>query len=304
LVEIVTIGDELLLGQTIDTNAAFLGEQLAAAGLPVTRRTTVGDDADAIASAVRDALRRSGVVICTGGLGPTRDDFTKPVVAKLYGAALRVDEQLLEKLQERWRKRGIPFAESNRTQAEVPAGATILPNRLGSASGLALQNDELGLTILLPGVPHELRDLAVREVVPFLLQRVTKRARPVRYRLLRVTGVPESQLAERIDDIVDAMAPLAVAFLPSFGGVDVRITSWGVFDDAECEQRFDDVEAAVRERLGTHVYATGTEDLALVVGRLLQERKLRLAVAESCTGGLLGQRITAVRLRLHGQVGQ
>jgi nicotinamide-nucleotide amidase len=294
MIEILTIGDELLLGQTIDTNAAFLSEQLAAAGFVISRRTTVGDDVSAIESALHDALHRSGTVICTGGLGPTRDDMTKPVVAGLYGVALQVNQELLSALAERWKQRGLQMPESNTTQAEVPEGATILPNTLGSAPGLALDDEELGLTILLPGVPHEMRALTTNEVLPLLLKRSNARRHPIRYRVLRVTGVPESLLGERINDIVDSMAPLSMAFLPNFGGVDLRITSWGVFSAAECDQRFDAAENALRERLGSHIYATGTEDMAGAVGRKLRDRKLQLAVAESCTGGLLGQRITSV----------
>jgi nicotinamide-nucleotide amidase len=293
MVEIVTIGDELLLGQTLDTNASFLSEQLAAAGLRVTRRTTVGDDVDSIRAAVLEGLARTGAVITTGGLGPTRDDFTKPVIAELYGRALHLDDELWSALQERYRQRGLNMPASNRTQAEVPEGARILPNRLGSASGLALE-DQRGVTIMLPGVPHELRDLTVREVVPFLLRRSDQRAHPICYRVIRVTGVPESALAERIDDIVDAIAPLGVAFLPNFNGVDLRITSWAQFDEAECERRFNAAEQQLRERLGSRIYATGKDDIEVVVGELLKERKLQLAVAESCTGGLLGQRITRI----------
>ena len=294
MVEIVTIGDELLLGHTIDTNAAFLSEQLAAAGMRVARRTTVGDDEEAISRAVLDALQRSGTVICTGGLGPTRDDFTKPVVAGLYKRSLLLNHELLDKLRERWRQRGLNMPASNSTQAEVPEGARVLRNRLGTAPGLALDDPALGLTILLPGVPHELRDIAVREVIPFLLERGSELSQPIRYRIIRVTGVPESALADRIDDIVDAIQPLTVAFLPNFGGVDLRITSWGLFSEAECETRFDGVERQLRERLGAHVYGTGNDVIESAVGSLLRERRLTLAVAESCTGGLLGQRITAV----------
>lgn len=294
MLEIVTIGDELLLGQTIDTNAAFLGEQLAAAGLRVTRRTTVGDDAENITDAVTHALRRAGTVICTGGLGPTRDDFTKPVVAKLYGRELVLHEDLLEKARARWQKRGLVMPESNRTQAEVPAGALILPNRLGTAPGIVLDDPSLGLTLMLPGVPHELRALTVREVVPLLLARTAQRDNPICYRVVRVTGIPESALAERIEDIVDAMSPLAVAFLPNAAGVDLRITSWGLFDAAECDARFTVAEAHLRARLGAHVYAVGSEAIEAVVGRMLLARQLQLALAESCTGGLLGQRITSV----------
>lgn len=296
MIEIITIGDELLLGQTIDTNAAFLSEQLAAAGMRVSRRTTVGDDVQAITTAVSEALARTRIVITTGGLGPTRDDFTKPVIAKLYERDLVVDEDLLEKSRQRWKQRGLEMPASNRSQAEVPEGGLVFPNRLGTAPGLALE-DERGITIMLPGVPHELRDLAVREVIPYLLRLAAPahlQAHPICFRVVRVTGIPESTLAERIDDIVDAMDPLAVAFLPHFSGVDLRITNWGLFDAAECERRFDEAERLLRERLGTKVYATGQEDIEHVIARIMKEKQLTLATAESCTGGLLGGRITKI----------
>jgi nicotinamide-nucleotide amidase len=296
MIEIITIGDELLLGQTIDTNAAFLSEHLAAAGFRVSRRITVGDDAESITRALSESLARTGLVITTGGLGPTRDDFTKPVVAKLYGRALIVHDDLLEKSRERWRQRGLEMPASNRSQAEVPEGARVMPNRLGTAPGIAI-DDARGLTIMLPGVPHELRDLTVREVIPFLLaspSHASARTHPMCYRIIRVTGLPESTLAERIDDIVDQIAPISMAFLPDFSGVDLRMTSWGLFDAEESERRFDAGERLLRERLGKHVYASGNDELELVVGRMLKQKKLTLATAESCTGGLLGGRITKV----------
>ena len=292
MIEIVTIGDELLLGHTIDTNAAYLSEHLAAVGLRVTRRTTVGDDADAIRAAVSEALARTGVVITTGGLGPTSDDFTKPVIAALYGRPLVLDERYFEQLRDRWRQRGMEMPVANRTQAEVPQGARIVRNPLGSAQGMALNDDALGLTIMLPGVPHEVRAMTDAHLVPYLLQHVTVRSEPICHRLVRTTGIPESQLADRIADVVAAIAPLGVAFLPSYAGTDVRLTSWAAFDEQTCNRLFDDAEARLRERLGTQIYAVGKADLAAVVGELLRARKLTIAIAESCTGGLLGKRLT------------
>lgn len=151
---------------------------------------------------------------------------------------------------------------------------------------------------MLPGVPHELREMIVSEVIPFLTastrSNTASTRSPICYRIVRVTGVPESLLAERINDIVDQIAPLSVAFLPNFAGVDLRITSWGQFEARECDERFDRAEKLLRERLGTRIYATGDVAIESVVGDLLRARKLQLAVAESCTGGLLGQRITSV----------
>ena len=294
MIEIITIGDELLLGQTIDTNAAFLSQHLAAVGLRVTRRTTVGDNANDIRAAVSEALARTGVVVTTGGLGPTSDDFTKPVIADLYGRELVLDEAYLEKLRLRWQQRGMEMPASNRTQAEIPAGADIVRNPLGSAQGLALRAEHLGLTIMLPGVPHEVRGMTDEYLVPYLLQHVRVRAQPIRFHLIRTTGIPESLLADRIVDITTSIAPLTVAFLPNYAGNDIRLTSWAELDDAACTTAFRAAEARLRERLGNAIYAAGEQDLAAIVGDLLRKHGLTLALAESCTGGLLGKRITDV----------
>jgi nicotinamide-nucleotide amidase len=294
VIELVTIGDELLLGQTIDTNAAYISEHLAEVGLRVTRRATVGDDPAAIRSAVAEALARTGVVITTGGLGPTSDDFTKPVIADLYQRRLVLDEAYLERLRVRWRQRGMEMPAANRTQAEIPEGAEIVRNPLGSAQGIALRDEQLGLTVMLPGVPHEVRAMIDAHLLPYLLNHVPVRSEPICHRLVRTTGIPESLLADRVADIVGALAPVSVAFLPSYAGSDIRLTSWAALDEQSCLRLFDDVEARLRARLGSHIYGIGQTDLAQVVGDLLRERDFTIALAESCTGGLLGKRLTEV----------
>ena len=294
MIEIVTIGDELLLGHTIDTNAAYLSEHLAAAGLRVTRRTTVGDDAIAILQAVSGALARTGVVITTGGLGPTSDDFTKPVIAELYQRELQLDTAYLEKLRIRWQQRGMEMPAANRTQAEIPAGAEIVKNPVGSAQGIALRDDRLGLTVMLPGVPHEVRAMTDAHLIPFLLQHVSVRSEPICHHVLRTTGIPESLLADRIADIVSSIAPISVAFLPSYAGTDIRLTSWAALDQESCEVHFRDAEKRLREKLGSHIYATGNKDLSVAVAELLRARKLTVTTAESCTGGLLAKRLTDI----------
>ena len=294
MIEIVTIGDELLLGHTIDTNAAYISEHLAAVGLRVTRRATVGDDPADIRAAVSDALARTKVVITTGGLGPTSDDFTKPVIAALYGRELIVDDVYLEKLRVRWRQRGMDMPEANVTQAQIPQGAEIVRNPLGSAQGLALRDGALGLTVMLPGVPHEVRAMTDDFLIPYLLQHVSVRSEPICHHVVRTTGIPESLLADRIDDIVRSIAPISVAFLPSYAGSDIRLTSWAAFDQESCDARFREAEAQLRARLGSHIYAIGRTDLSVVVGELLRARKLKVTFAESCTGGLLAKRITDI----------
>ena len=288
--ELLTIGTELVLGQTIDTNAAELGRALAAAGVEVVRHTSVADRPELIRAAVTDALDRTGFVITTGGLGPTRDDMTKREVAAVFGKALQLDETVLRSLEDRFRRLGRPMPAVNRTQAEVPAGATVLPNPRGTAPGLWVE-DQGRVVVMLPGVPSEMRGLLAEEVLPRLAARGAGLV--VRSRSVRTTGIAESALAERVGAIEESIAPLTLAYLPSTEGVELRVTAWGLRED-EAERRLSQVAAMLRERAGEHVYGSDGADLAAVVLDLLRARQARLVVAESCTGGLLGARITAV----------
>ena len=288
--EVVTIGTELLLGQIIDTNAAELGRVLAAAGVEVVRHTSVADRPELIRAAVTEALDRTGFVITTGGLGPTRDDMTKREVAAVFGKALQLDETVLRALEDRFRRLGRAMPAVNRTQAEVPEGATVLPNPRGTAPGLWVA-DRARVVVMLPGVPSEMRGLLAEEVLPRLAALGTGLV--VRSRSVRTTGIAESALAERVGAIEEEIAPLTLAYLPSTEGVDLRVTAWGLRED-EAERRLAQVAAMLRERAGEHAYGADGADLAAVVLDQLRARKGRLVVAESCTGGLLGARITAV----------
>ncbi len=289
-VEVLTIGTELLLGFTVDTNAAFLGTTLADAGVAVTRRATVGDEADDIRAAVDAALTRTGLVITTGGLGPTRDDITKHVIADLLAMPLEFDELLWASLVERWARMGRTISESNRSQAMVPRGGVVLPNKWGSASGLWLEGPR-GIVILLPGVPFEMRNLIQHEVLPRLAERAGDHV--IRSRMLRTSGIAESSLGERVADLSDVIAPLTIAYLPDLTGVDLRLTAWGL-PASEADGRLDAAAALLRERVGAWIYADGAMDLAEVLIAECAERGKTLAVAESCTGGLLGARLTAI----------
>lgn len=293
-VEVVTIGDELLLGETVDGNAAWLGRTLAASGIRVSARATVGDDPPAIREAAARSLERTGTVLCTGGLGPTLDDVTKPVLADLFGRPLVLDDEVLDHIRRRFETRGLPMPDINRGQAEVPEGATVFMNPRGTAPGLALEDEGGRVAILLPGVPAEMRVLVEGQVLPYLERRWPEGRRPIVHRVLRTTGIPESALAERVDDIVRDLPGLGVAFLPSTTGVDLRLTSWGALPPGEAEAALDAALERLRARVGSAVYTVGTEGLTEVVGRILRERGLTLAVAESCTGGLLGKRLTDV----------
>jgi nicotinamide-nucleotide amidase len=289
-VEVLCIGNELLLGETLDTNAPWIARVLAAEGIRVSRKTTVGDDVEQIRAALDAALRRTGTVICTGGLGPTRDDLTRHAVAELYGRPLQVDETWVAVLRERYERRGMRMPEINRTQGERPEGATLLPNEHGTAPGIAIDAAGLGLTVLLPGVPSEMQRLLADRVLPLLRQRLSPHGR-IESRVLRTAGLTEAALAERIDDIANAAEPVTLAFLPQLAGVDLRLTAWGLAP-AEAQRAFDAVTLRLRERLGSSIYTEDDADLAAVVGRMLSEQRLTLGLAESCTGGLVAKRLS------------
>lgn len=289
--EIVAIGTELLLGDTVDGNGAWLGRVLSASGFMVTRRSVVGDDASAIRDVVTAALERAGLVICSGGLGPTSDDMTRPVLAEMFGRPLEMHGDWLAVIESRYRERGHAMTDSGRTQALLPRGAHLLPNRLGSAPGLVLE-DRRGAAILLPGVPHELRGLMLDEVLPWLRSRWPF-VPPVRSHRLRTAGMSESVIADRVEDLEAAFAPLTLAYLPSAEGVDLRLTAWAL-PEQEASPRIAEAARRLRERLGPAIYGTDDDDLAAVVGRMVAERGWRMALAESCTGGLLAARVTDI----------
>src|SRR5213076_917841 len=273
---------------------------LAAAGAEITRRTTVADRPDAIRAAVAEALDRSGFVITTGGLGPTRDDLTKTVVATLFGKRLVLDERLLASIKARFDRMGggRPMPAINRTQAEVPEGAGILPNPRGTAPGLWVEDARGRVAVLLPGVPREMRGLLVEEVLPQIVRRDTGvgaggRPRVVLSRTVRTTGVSESALAERIGPIEAEIDPLTLAYLPSTDGVDLRLTAWRL-EQGDAETRLATAATRLRALVGEHGYGEDGTDLAAVVLAALRAGRQRLGVAESCTGGLVAKRITDV----------
>lgn len=289
-IELLTIGTELLLGMTVDTNGAEIAQVLSAFGVRVTRRTSVADRPEEIRDAVAESLKRTGAVLTTGGLGPTRDDITKKVVAELYQAPLEFDQSIWATLLERFARLERKPAESNRSQAEVPRGAVVLRNRWGTAPGLWLEG-EPGLVIMLPGVPLEMRNLLRHEVVPRLAPRAVGSV--IRSLTIRTTGIPESALAERLGYVEREIAPVTLAYLPGLEGVDLRLSAWNVTAD-EAEHQLRDAAGLLRSRAGEQVYGEGDEDLAELVLQRARAAAIRLSVAESCTGGLIGTRLTEI----------
>lgn len=294
-VEFLAVGDELLGGFTIDTNSAHAARELAAIGVSVVRRTTVPDDETVIAQAVRDALDRTGAVLTSGGLGPTADDRTKHAVAAVVGRALVVDAGILADLKARWTARGWPgeMPEANRQQALLPEGAEVLPNAHGSAPGVWVTDDRARWVAMLPGPPREFRGMLGDTVVPRLRRRLTGPMRVVASRTLRTTGVAESALHDRLGDLARGVDGLPLAFLPGTEGVDLRVTVRGVDADA-ADGTLARAMATLRAAVGDAAYGEEDDDLAAVVLDLLRDRGRAIAVAESCTGGLVGTRLTAV----------
>ena len=293
-IEVVTIGDELLLGYTIDTNAAHLARTLAAEGVEISRRPTVGDAADAIASAVRDGLDRAGAVITTGGLGPTSDDLTKPAIAALFGRGMVLDETHLAWMEERFtRLFQRPMPAANRQQAMLPEGARKLQNNHGSAPGIWLEDERGRWVAMLPGVPREMRGMLADTLVPLIRERLGDDRRVVRSRTLRTTGVGESFIADRVASIEGGVGDVDLAYLPNAEGTDLRMTVRGARPD-DATERLARAAERLRGVVGDAVYGEDGADLAAVVLDLCRAKGLTIGVAESCTGGLLGARLTAI----------
>ncbi|MBA3854067.1 MAG: competence/damage-inducible protein A [Gemmatimonas sp.] len=295
-VELVSIGNELLLGYTIDTNAAYFAREAAAQGIRVVRRATVGDGPEEIAAAVREALARTGAVITSGGLGPTADDLTKPSIAEIFGRGMTLDEGILEDLKQRWAKRGWPgeLPAANRNQALIPAGAEIIRNDHGSAPGIWLEDEQGRWCAMLPGVPREFRGMAREQLIPRLVARRGEAVGlVVRSRTLRTTGIAESKLADEMGELAKDPLGTRLAYLPGWEGVDLRITVWNEPSD-RAATLLDDAERAIREKVGAWMYGLDDDDLAVLMLQQLRARGLKIAVAESCTGGMLGMRLTAI----------
>ncbi len=299
--EVVAIGTELLLGQIVDTNSSYIGEQLAATGIDCHFQTKVGDNLDRIVLALRSALARSDAVIACGGLGPTQDDITRDAIAAVMNVGLRRDEALLEVIRTMFSRRNRAMPESNARQADVPEGATVIPQTLGTAPGLICP---VGHKVLyaVPGVPYELYDMLERAVLPDLRARAGEPS-VIASRTLRTWGLTESRLAdvlapyfEELDarGAAESAGVPTIAFLASgIEGIKVRVTVKGR-DAAATGPALDAEEAAIRSLLGRAVFGVDDETMEVAVGSLLLRSGRTLGIAESLTGGLVASRIVAV----------
>jgi len=288
---IVTIGDELLIGQTIDTNAAWIAQQLNAKGINVLRRWTVADDKAEIIKALDESVRDADIVLLTGGLGPTADDITKPALNGYFGGNMVVNGTVLEHVRQLFAKRNRPFLEKNLKQAEVPDVCQVLFNRLGTAPGMWFERGNT-VIIAMPGVPFEMQTIMEEEALPRIASRF--RGSEIYHKTLITVGVGESFIAEQIADIESALpADIHLAYLPSPGLVKLRLTSSGN-DRVSLVRSVEAHARLIEERLGSIVAATEDITLEEILVRLLDEHRMTLAFAESCTGGYIAHRMTNV----------
>jgi nicotinamide-nucleotide amidase len=290
LAEIITIGDELLIGQTIDTNSAWIGEQLSLVGIRVHQISSITDNEQHIIKALDEASNRVQLVIMTGGLGPTKDDITKHTLCKYFNTELVLNAEKLEQLKERYKKFNVPFTKVNQDQALLPKSCLILKNTRGTASGMWFERNKV-VFISLPGVPYEMKGILTDEGFPLLVKHF--KTPNVIHKTIRTVGVPESILAQTIEDWESGLVKhhLKLAYLPSPGFVRLRIS--GIDKDGALAPIIDKEVDQLKLLIGEHIYGAEKETLEFVVGKLLTEKKQTISLAESCTGGNIAKRLTS-----------
>jgi nicotinamide-nucleotide amidase len=289
--EVVTIGDELLSGAIVDTNSSLIAEKLLGLGISVWRMTSVGDESTGIVDLLREVAGRSHLGIVSGGLGPTEDDRTSQAVAEAFGRPLALHEPSLRKIRELFERLGFEMTPNNERQAWIPQGAQVIPNRMGTAPGFAL---EVGgcLLAFLPGVPRELEAMLDEGLLPLLESRVGLRGR-VASRTLKLFGVTEAKLDQMVRGALDGLPGTSLASLPRFPENRLRVTV-RARGPKEAMDLLQEAERRLRERVGPWVYGVDDEELESVVQGLLRRQGKTLAVAESCTGGLVAHRLTNI----------
>jgi len=292
IAEIVSVGTELLLGQIVDTNSVFLAKTLSALGVDIYYRTTVGDNPDRMRLVLKQALSRSDIVITVGGLGPTMDDLTKEISAEVLGVELVVDSAIRQRLSEFAAKRDVALPPSFLKQALVPAtGGYPLPNPNGTAPGMLAEKDGK-IVICLPGPPNELIPMVELSVIPYVAEKSGGNRTVIKSRNLRIIGVGESLAEDAVKDLILSSNP-TVAPYAKLGECHLRITARAP-DEASALALIEPVEAEIRKRLGQAVYGVDDETLELVIVRELARRRQFVSIAESCTGGLIAERVTSI----------
>lgn len=289
---LISIGDEILIGQTINTNAAFIGSKLSDINFDIVKVCTIKDKEDEIISELELAKEKSDVIIITGGLGPTHDDITKKTIVTYFKSELIENAEVLGNIKSLFERRGRKVTPLNEQQALVPKIAEIIRNDYGTAPGMWIEKENK-IYVIMPGVPYEMKPMMENFVVPRLTEISAAEGLLIRRLILQTTGIPESTLYEKLGDLTELLQGAELAFLPSAFGVKLRITV-KTNDEEEAKNKLMGIEQKIRSKVGRYVFARGEEKLEETIGRLLKERDLKLAVAESCTGGNICNLITNI----------
>ncbi len=291
-VVIISIGDEILIGQTINTNASFIGEKLTSIGFEIDRIFVVGDNKEKILETFSLAEKLGDFIFVTGGLGPTHDDITRTCILEYFKTRLRFDEETFERIKRLFERRNIPMPEINREQAMVPEISKVIPNDYGTAPGYDIARNGKRFFII-PGVPYEMKGMMEKTILPELQDYIKSKNIYYNQKNLYTTGIPESALYTQLQDLRPLFEEVKVAFLPSQFGVKIRLSMRSDSEEKNL-QKIKFVEEKIRERVNQYIFADEDIPLEEVIGKILTEKKLKLAVAESCTGGLICHRITNI----------
>lgn len=289
---LISIGDELLIGQTINTNVAFIGSLISDINIEIIKSTVISDDHKSILDEFGLASSKADIIICTGGLGPTNDDITRNAVVQYFKTELVHNDEVIEDIKSMLKRRGRELKKTHEDQAMVPKIADVIRNENGTAPGYWIEEDKK-IFIVMPGVPYEMKAMMNNYVIPKLIETIGEPKEFIKKVTLQTTGLPESVLAERLGDPDELLSGAQLAFLPNQYGVRLRVTVRSSSEETANNQLLE-IEQKIRSKVGRFIYGRGDENLEEVVGRLLKERELRISVAESCTGGGLADRITNI----------
>lgn len=289
---LISIGDELLIGQTTNTNVAFIGKLISESNISIIKSSAIGDNLKIILDEFDYASSKADLIIVTGGLGPTRDDITRSAILEYFKTELVFNDDVLEDIKNMLARRGRGIKKTHEDQAMVPAIADVLRNENGTAPGYWIERNDK-IFVVMPGVPYEMRAMMTNYVMPKLINSIGVPDEYIKKLTLQTTGIAESILAEKLGDLDELLQGSEIAFLPSEYGVRLRITAKSN-DQEAVKNLLTDIEQKIRTKVGRYIYGRDDDRLEEVIGRLLKERELRVAVAESCTGGGLSNRITDI----------
>lgn len=291
--KVIAIGDEILIGQIVNSNAAYIGQKLYEAGIPAYRMITISDEEQPLLDELKDSMENYDVTIITGGLGPTHDDLTKPVLVKFFEDELIFNEEVMKDVEQIFTSRNIYMPEMNREQAMVPKSAKVIRNKNGTAPGMWFEKGGK-IFVSMPGVPYEMRTMMDEYVIPTVKEYFKGKIDSVlKYRTILTTGIGESMLFEKVGDLKEELGSGKLAYLPSASGVRMRVEVIAKSEE-EAESRLDELERIIRDKAGEYIYGTDDAKPEEMIGEELKKRGLTLSIAESCTGGRISAAIVSV----------